>query len=46
MEECHQINLSFFETFEILLPCLTISFGKVTARVSLNVTTNDSLTGS
>ena len=34
----------FSHAFEILIPCLTISFGELTERVSLNVAKNDSLT--
>ena len=38
-------NLCFSHAFEIFIPRLTISFGELTARVSLNVDTNGSLTG-
>ena len=38
-------NLCFFQAFEIVIPCLAISFGEVTARVSLNVAINGSLIG-
>ena len=41
----YQSNLCFSHVFEIFIPCLTISFGEVTARASLNVDTNGSLTG-
>ena len=41
----YQSNLCFSHAFEIFIPCLTLSFGEVTARVSLKVATNGSLTG-
>ena len=41
----YQSNLCFSHAFGIFISCLTISFGEVTARVSLNVATNGSLTG-
>ena len=44
-EECYQSDISFSHVFLILfVPCLTISFGKVTGCLSLNVVTNGSLT--
>ena len=43
--KCAQSNLCFSHTFEIFIPCLTISFGEVTAGFSLNVATNGSLRG-
>ena len=45
MEEWDQSNLCFFHASEIFIPCLTISFGQMTAGFSLNVATNGSLTG-
>ena len=39
-----QSNLCFSHAFEISILCLTISLGEVSARISLNVTTNGSLT--
>ena len=42
-EKCDQSNLYFSHTFEMSIPCLTISFGEVTASVSLNVATYGSL---
>ena len=43
---CDQKDLCCCHTFEIFIPCLTISFGEVIARVSLNAATDGSLTGS
>ena len=40
----YQSNLRFPHAFEIFLHCLTISFGELSARVSLNVATSGSLT--
>ena len=40
MEEWDQSNLCFFHASEIFIPCLTISFGQMTAGFSLNVATN------
>ena len=34
----------FSHAFEIFIPCLTISFHEVTARVPMNATTNGSFT--
>ena len=41
----YQSNLCFLHAFEIFLHFLTISFGELSARVSLNVVTSGSLTG-
>ena len=41
----YQSILCFSHAFEIFIPRLIISFGKLTERVSLNVATNGSLTG-
>ena len=41
----YESNSCFSHAFETFIPCLTISFGEVTAHVSLNVATNGFLTG-
>ena len=41
----YQSNLCFLHVFEIFLHFLTISFGELSARVSLNLVTSGSLTG-
>ena len=40
-----QNDLCLSHTFKIFIPCLTIFFWEVTARVTLNVPTNGSLKG-